>query len=443
MGKKELTLEELQAKKTKRQCGWVRFCAIVLAILLTGSIYKVAVKGGPRKQKLFPKVVQVNGPVVQKEEPTTQDVEAVPDAPEEAPKEDAPAEEGGFLDKILGLLGGFDPSSILEMLGPIFDQLGSIVGGGGDLGVVADKIDSITDQALTEIDKFQDSINPITAPKRPATELPFGAAMSDEALRQEVATYMNAFSQKVVDQNAGYTMKRSNTYTPDGHTDIGAQTGKVNEIVMATTGSRYCLDDIVLAFTHGSRGGSFSTMQVAKNQTVDGMIAGLPEAEAARCEGFKLAQIAQTALTSADTNNVRIAADENDPNLLTVTFDIKGVSNPDRGTKLGLGGITQDFVDRDEAALLLKNATAIQGNEFGVLKLIDMDMTYYNTQVTLLFDKSTLFNDSIVTYLPDGSVASVATPVAMQYHYYGGGKFVVRNNAVKVTGKAKTVTTTT
>ena len=49
----ELTLEELQAKKSKRQRGWVRFCAILLAVVLTLGIYGMASKGGPNVVSVY------------------------------------------------------------------------------------------------------------------------------------------------------------------------------------------------------------------------------------------------------------------------------------------------------------------------------------------------------------------------------------------------------
>ena len=65
----ELTLEELQAKKSKRQRGWVRFCAILLAVVLTLGIFGMASKGGPNVVEVYPNVVRAQTKtVVQKQD---------------------------------------------------------------------------------------------------------------------------------------------------------------------------------------------------------------------------------------------------------------------------------------------------------------------------------------------------------------------------------------
>lgn len=89
----ELTLEELQAKKSKRQRGWVRFCAILLAVVLTLGIFGMASKGGPNVVEVYPNVVRAQTKtVVQKQDPPlTPDPDPEDEDPTTAPP--AAAEE--------------------------------------------------------------------------------------------------------------------------------------------------------------------------------------------------------------------------------------------------------------------------------------------------------------------------------------------------------------
>ena len=424
MDKKELTLEELKAKKDKRQRGWVRFCAIVLAVALTFGIYKGAAKGGPRKQKLNPSVVQVSGPtVIQKVEgsnPST-DAQVTPDAP--TPEE--PAEGGGFLDTIMGLLGGIDFGSIMETIGGIFGQLGDLDGGS-----IADKLDTATGQLVEGINKFEDSIKPITAPEHPAEAIPFETE-SDLVMRNEVAMYLNSLSAEMVNHKVGYTIKRANTFTEDGHVDIGAQTKAVDDLIRKATGTMYTLDDVALAVSHGTRGGTPDSFKVKAGSTMDEQFNALSADKQKQLVNFQLAQLSKTALTAADLNMVTVYQYVENPQMFAVTMNLQGVKNPKRDTTIGLAGLTKDFVVRDELAKSIADSTAIQGNEFGILKLIDFETRYENATLTLVFDRGTV------------EAGVLPKPVSMTVKYDGRGKFTVRNNSVMLTGKATTVTTTT
>ena len=421
MDKKELTLEELKAKKDKRQRGWVRFCAIVLAVALTVGIYMGAAKGGPRKQKLNPSVVQVSGPtVIQKVEganPST-DAQVTPDAP--APEE--PAEDGGFLDTIMGLLGGLDFGSIMEKISGLL--------GGLDGGSIADKLDAATGQLVEGINKFEDSIKPVTAPEHQAEAIPFETE-SDLVMRNDLATYLNRLNAEMVDNKAGYTIKRANTFTEDGHVDIGAQTKAVDDLIRKATGTMYTLDDVALAASHGTRGGTPDTFKVKAGSTMDEQFNALSADKQKQLVNFQLAQLSKTALTAADLNMVTVYQYKDNPQMYAVTMNVQGVKNPKRDTTIGLAGLTKDFVVRDELAKSIADSTAIQGNEFGILKLIDFETRYDNATLTIVIDTAAM------------EAGVLPKPVSMTLKYDGRGKFTVRNNSVMLTGKATTVTTTT
>ena len=144
----ELTLEELQAKKSKRQRGWVRFCAILLAVVLTLGIFGMASKGGPNVVEVYPNVVRAQTKtVVQKQGPPPLTPDPDPEDPPPAPPA-AAEEEGSILDTILGLLGGLDLSGLIGGL----DMNG--------LGItVANGIQSAKDSLLTLIDQLEAAIS--------------------------------------------------------------------------------------------------------------------------------------------------------------------------------------------------------------------------------------------------------------------------------------------
>jgi len=144
MAKKEkipVPPEVVAAKKLKRKKGWARFFAIVLAVAITGGVYVIGSKDGPKivkEEEPAPVVVtQVVQPVVQPTQapvvtPTTPPTTTKPAPTTAAPTTAAPTTtkaadsgSGGILDTIMGLLGGFDPSSITDMLGGLVDTNGA------------------------------------------------------------------------------------------------------------------------------------------------------------------------------------------------------------------------------------------------------------------------------------------------------------------------------
>ncbi len=144
MAKKEkipVPPEVVAAKKLKRKKGWARFFAIVLAVAITGGVYVIGSKDGPKivkEEEPAPVVVtQVVQPVVQPTQapvvtPTTPPTTTKPAPTTAAPTTAAPTTtkaadsgSGGILDTIMGLLGGFDPSSITDTLGGLVDTNGA------------------------------------------------------------------------------------------------------------------------------------------------------------------------------------------------------------------------------------------------------------------------------------------------------------------------------
>ena len=241
----ELTLEELQAKKSKRQRGWVRFCAILLAVVLTLGIFGMASKGGPNVVEVYPNVVRAQTKtVVQK-----QDVPQTEPADTDTEDEDTPSapsntseEEGSFLDTILGLLGGLDLSGLIGGL----DMNG--------LGItVANGIQTAKDSLLTLIDQLEAAISGKPTISHDTEEYDFdeSVARGDEALRQSLVEKLNAATAPGV----GYTVTRFSAPDYENHpvdvdngeslTSIGAQTETVNKILLLSGTN---LDFVVGAF---------------------------------------------------------------------------------------------------------------------------------------------------------------------------------------------------
>ena len=181
--KVELTLEELQAKKAKTQRGWVRFCAILLAVLLTVGIYGVASQGDPNVVNLNPNVVRVNTQTVSKGDTTTPPATTPSDdntaTPAPTPSTD---EGGGILDTIMGLLGGLDFSKIAGMLD--INGLGIKISNG---------IDKAKDSLLTLVDKIEGSITKKPVITHEAVEEDFAEDVNvgDAAVREAVVELLN------------------------------------------------------------------------------------------------------------------------------------------------------------------------------------------------------------------------------------------------------------
>ena len=147
--KPELTLEELQAKKSRRQRGWVRFCAIVLAVALTAGIYGFASSGDPHTVPLYSSAAQQ----VVVQNPSGGDTTDTPTTPAETPSTTTPSGDsgsdssgGGILDMLMGLLGNIDLSSIAGMLD--LDGLGI---------TIADGIDNLQSTLIGLLDRIEES----------------------------------------------------------------------------------------------------------------------------------------------------------------------------------------------------------------------------------------------------------------------------------------------
>lgn len=401
--KAELTLEELQARKSKRQRGWVRVCAIILAIVLTGGVYGLAAKGGPRKQKYAPSVVQVNGgTVVQKEESKAPAEEAPAPAPAPSTSEE---EGGGILDTLMGLISGIDFGSLIEKLNP------------GQLGItVADKIDVFKDNLLDKINEIQGSINKKPAVTHEAVvenfpEVDMDAELNAELNKQFIITTLKAYTKGMENGTLSYTVKREKAFAEDGNVNIGAKTETVNTILSTVSKGELSLDAIASEFT----GIGESKVTVAEGQTYnDAVSAVYPDAS-----DSLLPFIQKTAPHTVELTSDDFWVESYDSSLKLYKIRLKNVENPNRATVCGFTKVSPDFVVQNEVASLIKNKVAIQGTNFGLLKLTDLD-TYYN--------------DICIELCVEPGWEQVKVT------YAGKAKFVVRTNSVQITGKAATNT---
>ena len=402
----ELTLEELQAKKSKRQRGWVRFCAILLAVVLTLGIFGMASKGGPNVVEVYPNVVRAQTKtVVQK-----QDVPQTESAATETEDEDTPSappaaaeEEGSILDTILGLLGGLD--------------LGSLVGGldMNGLGItVANGIQTAKDSLLTLIDQLEAAISGKPTISHDAEEFDFDESVvrGDEALRAALVEKLNAATAPGV----GYTVTRFSAPDYENHpvdvdngeslTSIGAQTETVNKILLLSGTN---LDFVVGAFN----GCNFVngdvqpiTYNVAKGKTAAEAVAAAKYDAMYANYGLK-----QTALTAED-----IAILDADEENGVYVFALKDVANPNRRADCGLTRFTDDYLVQNEVAERMKGASGVTEVSNSPLKLTDLDIKYYSITVSAQFDVQT------------GHL------VSLSYYYMTDAKFTVRTNTVQITG---------
>ena len=405
----ELTLEELQAKKSKRQRGWVRFCAILLAVVLTLGIFGMASKGGPNVVEVYPNVVRAQTKtVVQK-----QDVPQTESAATETEDEDTPSappaaaeEEGSILDTILGLLGGLD--------------LGSLVGGldMNGLGItVANGIQTAKDSLLTLIDQLEAAISGKPTISHDAEEFDFDESVvrGDEALRAALVEKLNAATAPGV----GYTVTRFSAPDYENHpvdvdngeslTSIGAQTETVNKILLLSGTN---LDFVVGAFN----GCNFVngdvqpiTYNVAKGKTAAEAVAAAKYDAMYANYGLK-----QTALTAED-----IAILDADEENGVYVFALKDVANPNRRADCGLTRFTDDYLVQNEVAERMKGASGVTEVSNSPLKLTDLDIKYYSITVSAQFDVAT------------GHL------VSLSYSYMTDAKFTVRTNTVQVNGMSR------
>lgn len=406
----ELTLEELQAKKSKRQRGWVRFCAILLAVVLTLGIFGMASQGGPNIVEVYPNVVRAQTKTVVQKQDTQQTEPADTDTEDEdtpSTPSDTSEEEGSFLDTILGLLGGLDLSGLIGGL----DMNG--------LGItVANGIQSAKDSLLTLIDQLEAAISGKPTISHDAEEFDFDASVErgDEALRQSLVEKLNAATAPGV----GYTVTRFCAPDYEGHpvdlengeslTSIGAQTETVNKILM--------LSDMNLDFVVGAVNGlQFDknkgilplTYNVAKGKTAEEAVAAAKYDAMYANYGLK-----QTALTADD-----IAILEADEESGVYMFTLKDVANPNRRADCGLTRFTDDYLVQNEVAERMKNASGLTEVSTGPLKLTDLDIKYYSITVAAQFDVET------------GHL------VSLSYYYMTDAKFTVRTNTVQVTGMSQ------
>ncbi|MGN0556076.1 MAG: hypothetical protein ACI4LI_09300 [Candidatus Fimenecus sp.] len=401
----ELTLEELQAKKSKRQRGWVRFCAILLAVVLTLGIFGMASQGGPNIVEVYPNVVRAQTKTVVQKQDTPQTEPADTDTEDEdtpsAPSDTS--EEGSFLDTILGLLGGLDLSGLIGGL----DMNG--------MGItVADGIQSAKDSLLTLIDQLEAAISGKPTISHDAEEFDFDASVErgDEALREALVEKLNAATAPGV----GYTVTRIcapdyenhpvNAENGESLTSIGAQTETVNKILLLSGTN---LDFVVGAFN----GCNFVngdvapiTYHVAKGKTAEEAVAAAKYDAMYANYGLK-----QTALSADD-----IAILDADAENGFYMFALKDVANPNRRADCGLTRFTDDYLVQNEVAERMKNASGLTEVSGSPLKLSDLDIKYYSITVAAQFDVET------------GHL------VSLSYYYMTDAKFTVRTNAVQVTG---------
>lgn len=406
----ELTLEELQAKKSKRQRGWVRFCAILLAVVLTLGIFGMASKGGPNIVEVYPNVVRAQTKTVVQKQDTPQTEPAASDTEEDTPSapSDTSGEEGSFLDTILGLLGGLDLSGLIGGL----DMNG--------LGItVANGIQSAKDSLLTLIDQLEAAISGKPTISHDAEEFDFDASVErgDEALREALVEKLNAATAPGV----GYTVTRFSAPDYENHpvdvdngeslTSIGAQTETVNKILLLSGTN---LDFVVGAF-NGAQLDTNSgnvvpvTYNVAKGKTAAEAVAAAKYDAMYANYGLK-----QTALTAED-----IAILEADEESGVYVFALKDVANPNRRADCGLTRFTDDYLVQNEVAERMQGASAVTEVSNSPLKLTDLDIKYYSITVSAQFDVQT------------GHL------VSLSYFYTTDAKFTVRTNAVQVNGMSR------
>lgn len=391
--KPELTLEELQAKKGSRQRGWVRFCAIVLAVLLTFGVYFVAAKGEPR---VVPLTLPSSQQVVIREQQAPQDTNTPTETPS-TPSEGGSTSSGddssggGILDMLMGLLGNIDLSSIAGMLD--FEGLGV---------KVADGIDSLQDTLLGLLDRIQESMTGKPAITHDPVEYGFAGEVGSEEERAEVAKLLNDFTGDLTIANYNYS--RASAYTDDGHASIGAQTETLNQILSAGSalGVELSLDSIVGQLAGvGSQSGQMS----------------------APGENDANYLMKATALTADD---IQIVSRPNDTaTVKTWKIRLKNVDDPNRTEATGLANFTNDYLVQSEVEAAIQKSTSLPSTSVGLLKLSDLEMSYSNIEVTLMYNAVTNQLHSL------------------SYTYTAYGKFTARTNTVQIIGDATTTVTNT
>ena len=405
----EPTLEELQAKKAKRQRGWVRFCAIILAVALTAGMFGMASRGEPTKIQVYPNVVQTGGGNTVTPPQTTTPAPQTPAATTptpttpstSTPSTTTPEESGGLLDSLLGLLGGLDIGSILGNLGGLdLGGLGVTVGNG---------IQSFKDSLLNLIDKLEASLTRKPVITHDAVEYPFAAEtdLGAEEDRQRIVDLLNEATAQA--QNATrYRLDRKADYTPDGHVSVGEQTETINQILGAASLS---LDQIVGSFV--------GVGNILTDVTPD---MDLTDREDSLKEEYFLMP---TQLTADDIQIVSAYDAPAGTGAYSVySIRLKNVDHPNRQSDCGLTRLTNDYLVQNEVAALIQSRVSLNNTDFGVLKLTDLIMRYSDIQVSFrVNDRGQLID--------------------LSYTYTAYGKFTVRTNTVQAIGDSTTTTTTT
>lgn len=392
--KPELTLEELQAKKSRRQRGWVRFCAIVLAVALTAGIYGFASSGDPHTVPLYSSAAQQ----VVVQNPSGGDTTDTPTTPAETPSTTTPSGDsgsdssgGGILDMLMGLLGNIDLSSIAGMLD--LDGLGI---------TIADGIDNLQSTLIGLLDRIEESFTGQPAITHDPEEYAFVGEVGDAEERAQAAQILNnATSNAALD---AYTFNRTASFTPDGHVSVGEQTATLNQILGV---AQLSLDSIV---------GDFVDVGTISQRYSADTLAAIQEAGQANY----LLKI--TNLTADDIQVVNRAA-STDGNIVNYTIRLKNVDNPNRAGETGLSRFTDDYLVQNEVEDVIANAINLAGTSISVLKLTDLEMAYSDITVQFVYNSAT---DQLQS---------------LSYSYTAYGKFTVRTNAVQIVGDATTQVT--
>lgn len=401
--KADLTLEELQAKKAKTQRGWVRFCAIVLAVALTAAMYGVASKGGPKKVPVYPNTVQtvVNNGGTSTDDTTTPSTDTT--TPSTGTSTDSSSDEGGgILDTIMGLLGGIDLGSLAGKLD--LNGLGVAAIGG---------IQTAKESLLAFVDQLEASITGKPTISHDAAEYPFadGTDVGSQADRQAIVDLLNNGTAQINNSKSAYSFNRVAQYTENGHASIGAQTDTINQL-LGSLGNGLTLDTVVGEFNGAN---AAVTVSVPAGQTADDLVtAGTLNATT------KNYALMTTQLTADD---IRIVSQ----NKMTGTYTIalKNVDNPNRRANCGLTRFTNDYLVQNEVADAIKSSLALNQESFEILKLNDLEMKYSNIAVTFQVDPLT------------GALKTLS------YQYQAYSKFTVRTNTVQIIGAATTQTVNT
>lgn len=391
--KVELTLEELQAKKSKKQRGWVRFAAILLAVVLTLGVYFGASNGGPNIVEVYPNIVRAQTKtVVQKQDAAPTDTDSSDDANTQTPTTPA-EEEGSILETLMGLLGGLDLSGLAGKV----DLSG--------LGItIADGIQTAKDSLLTLIDQLEASITGKPVIVHDQVEHDFDASVDtgDALLRQLLVDKLNAATQAGV----GYTLTRTAQFTDDGHVNIGEPTETVNKILEPAGLS---LDRIVGQFAGMQSNEQFGepiSYTVEKGKTAKDVVEENEMDAVYENYGLMPTQLQADDIALVEANIISGR----------YVFVLKNVDNPNRGVGCGLNRFTKDFLVQHEIATRIKNVNVGTETATTPLKLTDLETKYYNIRVTVQFNQ----------------VTGCLTQLNYTYETYS--KFTVRTNTVQVVG---------